>query len=323
MSLPSSHFFKGRRCLVTGGSGFIGSHFVEALLQLGAFVRVALHQRPKVVVDSRIDYVTTDLERLEDSIRAVQGMDIVIHAAGSVGAAGTDPADILSGIAVNIQMTATVIRAAWQANVGRCLVFSSSTGYPVKNRPIREDEFYAGPVHPSYEGYGQMRRFIEQLADFAAKRSTMHMCIIRPGAVYGPRDSFDPHSSHVISSLIRRAELRENPFIVWGSGQEVRDFLHVTDFVRGCLLAMEHGQNCDPVNIASGQGVTVGALVEQVLAVCGFSPATVQFDTTKPVTIPVRLIDISKARTEFGFAPEISLTDGLRGTVEWYRDQAV
>ncbi|WP_341913724.1 NAD-dependent epimerase/dehydratase family protein [Ferrovibrio terrae] len=322
MTQPPSRFFAGRRCLVAGGTGFVGSHLAEALIAAGAQVRVPLHIRPIAIATPDIEYIAADLSRSEDCLKVMDGVDTIIHAAGSVGAAGVSAQDGLRGINDNLHLTLTLLEAAWRSGVRRMLVFSSSTGYPASESPVREDQFLSGPVHPAYGGYGHMRRYVEQLARHVGEQSGMHMCIVRPGAIYGPRDNFDAKTSHVVAALIRRAERRESPFVVWGNGNEIRDILHVHDFVRGCLLALEHGHSCDPINIAMGEGVTVRRLVGLVLAASGYHDADIRFDASKPTAIPVRLMDIAKARSELGFNPTISLETGLQQTMQWFRSQA-
>lgn len=313
-----SGFFRDRTVLVTGGTGFVGGHFVEDLLTRGARVRATRRRRPPSFDDPRIQWIEADLNRREECLRACQGADMVIHAAGSVGAAGVGPQDALLGMGDILALTNAVLWAAWGAKVPRVLVFGSSTGYPAADHPVREEEFWDGPVHPSYDGYGWARRYVERLAEFTARRSGMHVAVVRPGAIYGRHDNFDPATGHVMAGLIRRAEARETPYVVWGSGGEERDFLHVRDFVRGSLLVLEKGGSCDPVNIASGESVSIAALARLVLKVCGHDvePA---FDPTRPTAIPKRLIAIDKARA-LGFAPTIALEDGLTDTIRWLRE---
>jgi len=307
----------GRRVLVAGGTGFVGSHFVEALLQAGAHVRATRHRRAPVVDDPRIDWVDADLQDRDQCLAAVQGMDWVIPAAGSVGSAGADPAHALAGMTDTLSLTGNLLWAAWNAKCQRILVFSSSTGYPDHGHAMTEGEFWDGPVHPSYQGYGWMRRYVERLALFTAEKSGLHTAIVRPGAIYGPRDNFDPAGSHVIAALIRRAEARETPFIVWGSGAETRDILHVADFVAGCLLVLARGTSCDPVNIGAGQATTIADLAHQVLTASGHHEKPV-FDPSKPTAIAHRRLDIGKARA-LGFSPQISLAEGLTNTIVWLR----
>jgi GDP-L-fucose synthase len=148
----------------------------------------------------------------------------------------------------------------------------------------------------------------------------MGVAICRPTAVYGRHDDFDPRTSHVIPALIRRATEKENPFVVWGSGKEIRDFLHITDLVDGCLLLMEKHAICDPVNIGYGKTVTIKEIVEIILKATGHDSAKIEFDASKPTTIPVRMVDTRKASRILGFEPSVSLEDGLDDTVRWYME---
>lgn len=310
-----ARFLYGRRCLIAGGTGFVGSHFVDALRAAGVETRVAAR---RATGRSGAADVVADFRDREACLRALEGVDVLIHAAGGVGAAGTGAAAILAGSGDTVQITANLLWAAAQAGVRDVLLFSSSTGYPPADHPVREEEFWSGEVHPAYQGYGWMRRYVEKLAEFATAQCGLRVVVVRPGAVYGPRDNFGPAGGHVVASLIRRAAIREAPFTVWGSGEEVRDFLHVRDLVRGCLLALEKAAPCDPVNIAAGQAVSVRELAAEVLAASGYGDAEVRFDATAPTTIGRRLIDIGKARRILGFEPRITLREGLAETVRWY-----
>jgi GDP-L-fucose synthase len=204
--------------------------------------------------------------------------------------------------------------------VERFLLLGSTSIYPVVQRPVKEDEGWHEPVHPSYYGYGWMRRYIERLAEFAAMKSQMKVAIVRPTAVYGRWDNFNPQSSHVVPALVRRALERPDPFEVWGTGEEVRDFLHVSDMVHGGLAALEHHASCDPLNLGYGQSFTIGELVRLVLRAAGYEDANVVFNSSKPTTIPYRMVDISKARQLIGFEPRMTLQEGLSDTVRWYRE---
>jgi GDP-L-fucose synthase len=302
---------------VTGGTGFVGTHLVKALLALGAQVRITVHQRAPLLHDRRVEIVAADLTRQDDCVAAMQGVDFVFHAAGSVGAAGVAASDAMASITGNLILTSQVLQAAWATGVERILVFGSSTGYPACDRPVREEEFWSGPPHPSYFGYGWMRRYVERMAEFVASRSQTKVALVRPTAVYGHHDDFRPTTSHVIPALVRKAVERMTPFEVWGTGEEVRDFLHVEDLARGCLLMMEKHAECDPVNIGYGEGVSIRRVAEIILAAAGHT-VDAQFDRSKPTTIPVRLVDTSKARRLLGFTPAIPLEAGLSDLVQWY-----
>lgn len=311
-------FYRNRRVLVTGGTGLVGSYVVRELLGRGALVRVPRHRRPPVVQDERVEYVDADLRREEDCLGLVQGIEFVFHAAGAVGSAAVTPAGSMDAIVTNLVLTANMLQAAWTGGAKRFVYFSSSTVYPAADHPVAEDEAWNGPTHPAYFGYGWMKRYLERLGEFAAAKSGMRVVIVRPTAVYGPHDDFDPATCHVIPALVRKAVERWDPYEVWGTGEEVRDFLHAADLARGSLLALEKGANCDPINIAYGKGVQIREVVRLILRAADHGEARVIFNADKPTAIPFRAVDISKARTLLGFEPEISLEAGLADTVAWF-----
>jgi len=312
-------FYKDKKVLVTGGTGFVGTHFVEALLKEGALVRIPVHRRPPVIKDERIETISADLTGQEDCLKAVKGIDCVFHAAGAVSAAGVTSSNPMEPITVNLILTAQMLQAAWTEGVDRFLIFGSSTGYPASEHPIKEEEMWTGPTHPSYFGYGWMRRYLERMAEFVASRTDVKIALVRPTAVYGRHDDFHPVTSHVIPALIRKAVDKLDPYEVWGTGDEVRDFLHITDLVRGCLLMMEHHAVCDPVNIGYGKVVTVKEIVRMILKAADYEDARVVFNSSRPTTIPFRMVDTDKAKKLFGFEPSVTLEEGLRDTVEWYK----
>lgn len=314
-------FYKNKLVLVAGGTGFVGTHIVKELLKQGAKVRIAVHKRPSVIQDKNIETIKVDLTQEDACIKAVEGVDFVFHAAGEVFGVGAKEKEIIQGIITNLVITSQILKAACGKNIKRFLIFSSSTGYPVKEYPVKEEEMWSGPPHPSYFGYGWMRRYFERLSEFIASQTTMMIAIVRPTAVYGRFDNFDSVTAHVIPALIRKAVQKQNPFEVWGSGEEVRDFLHITDLARGCLLALEKITNCNPVNIGSGEPVKIKEIVRMILEAAGHKKAKVVFNSPDLIAIPFRAVDITKAKRMLGFLPRISLKDGLMDTVKWYREE--
>ena len=312
-------FYQGKVVLVTGGTGFVGTNLVEELLKQGAKVRVTVHKRPMIVNDERIDTIYADLYKIEDCLAAVKGVDYVCHAGGGAIGAAVTAGNPMSAIAANMITTIQTLQAAWMAGVERFLLLSSHTTYPNAEYPIKEEEMWSGPTDPSYFGYGWMRRYLERLGEFVVSRSSMKIALVRPTAAYGRWDNFDPATSHVIPALIRKAVEKQDPYEVWGTGEEVRDFIHVSDMARGSLLALEKYATCDPVNLGCGKAAKIGEIVGMILKAAGHEKARVEFDTSKPTTIPFRMVDTSKAKRVLGFEPKLTLEEGLRDTIEWYR----
>ena len=316
MSAPA--FFRGKTVLVTGGTGFIGRHLVEQLLTQSAHVVVPVHERPLPPELAGVDVVPADLTRPDDCLRVTRGVDCIFHAAGAVSGAGVEAGDVMPALVTNLVLTARVLEAAWKNGVGRCLVFSSSTAYPAVERPVREIDMWSGPPDAAYFGYGWMRRYFEMLGEFVSRQSSTRIAIVRPTAVYGRHDNFGG-TSHFVPALVRRAVERAQPFEVWGTGDETRDLLHVTDLARGCLLALERHACADPINIGYGQPVSVRDVVGRILDAADYREARVVFNPARPGTIRSRVVDCSKAREVLGFQPSCTLEDGIRDTVCWYR----
>lgn len=309
-------FLKNKTVLVTGGSGFVGRNFVESLLNAGVKkIRVTLHKQSSPFVNDAVDIVHADLTLPEDCIKACKGMDYVIHAAGSVGNAGTIRTNLVTPIVENLIMTARLLEAA-SIHCEKILVFSSSTAsYPPYNYPVKEEDMWTAPPAPVYFGYGWMRRYFELLGEYVRQNSPLQVMICRPTAIYGRYDN----SGHVIPSLIRRALSGDKPFVVWGSGDEQRDFLHISDMIRGCLLLLHKGSVSDPVNIGYGKTATVADVAKIIMRAAGRSETDIVFDNSKPTTILVRAVDCSKAKKMLGFSPEVSLEAGLYDLVDWFK----
>ena len=255
-------FYDNKLVLVTGGTGLIGTYIVEQLLGTGARIKVPVHNRPMNIEDSRIETCSADLTQFEDCLAVTEGVDYVFHAAGAVGSAGATPSHAMGDIITNLSVTSQMLRAAWESDVERFCIISSSTVYPPAAHAVKEEEAWSGPTYPSYLGYGWMKRYLEQLARFVSSESDLKIAIVRSSAVYGRYDNYDISLSHVIPALVRKAVEKQDPFEVWGSGEEVRDFFHASDLAKGCLMMLEQYAECDPVNIAYGEAITIKTLAE-------------------------------------------------------------
>ena len=318
------NYYKNKKVLVPGGSGFVGLNFVKKLCDSGAKVIVPIHKRKIPFIHKNIKTIKADLRKIDDALEVCEDIDYIFQCSGMVSAARMTVNNPMTAISTNIILNLRILEAAMKKNVKKILLFSSgTTGYPPFNHAVKEEDMFKEDPAEVYYGYGWSRRYTEILGKFAAKKSKLKVAICRPTAVYGSYDDFDPNTSHVIPALIKRSIDKENPYTVWGTGEEIRDFLHVNDLVRGCLLLLEKYSTCDPVNIGSGEETKIKELVNKIIFETEHKNAEIKFDKTKPTTINVRKVDISKAKKVLGFEKKITLDEGLRETISWYKKNAI
>jgi len=317
-----NNFYKGKKVVVTGGSGFIGTHYLIELLERGAIVKTHTHEKPLQIQDDRLEVLEgIDLTNLEDCFKLIEGADYVIHSGGKIAHPSTVPTDIQISMQ-NILVLGNVLEASYKSNVKRFLDLNSSTGYPDIRRPLTEDEFWEGEPYKAYFGYGWMRRYREKLMEHVSKFSGMEIALARGTAIYGPNDNFDPKTCHVVPALIKRVLDGEDPFVVWGTPDVVRDFLYVKDVVKASLLVLEKGESMRPYNVGSGIAITVGDIVNAILKATGKTPEVI-YDETKPTTIPFRMVSTERLTNELGFVPSYTFEEGIQETVNWYKENYV
>lgn len=310
-------FYSSKRVLVTGGTGFIGGHLVRDLLRQEAFVRVVTHQQ-KLPPAEGVELLQADLRTAEGCAAAVRGIDTVFHLAAfgwGIGANTGKNAELFTN---NVLIHTQMLEAAHRAEIERYLLASSTSVYPAASARQEEDEPWSSEPHPGELTFGWSKRMAEIQARAYAAQYGMKIAIVRPGNPYGPGDTFDLGTSHVIPALICKAVERQNPFLVWGSGKAVRGFVHVKDVARGMLLALEKYVVCDPLNLASDEPTSICELVQTILTLTGYTEAHVVFDPSKPEGSPYKVPSIRKAAEKIGWRPEISLREGLAETIRWF-----
>ena len=320
-------FYEGKKILVTGGSGMIGSHLVEALIKNGANVRIVEHNNKVSDVFSddqlkKIEVVKGDLSRMEDCAKAVKDMEFVFHLAAVAGGVGKNIANPAKIFTQNILMQTQLLEASRVFGVDRYLFTSSACIYPAFCRlPFKEEDGFKGDPEPSNVAYSWVKRMGELQCQYYKQQYGMKTAIVRPFNSYGPRDNFDLETSHVIPAIIRKAVERQTPFKVWGSGEPTREFVHAADIARGMMLALEKYAEADPVNIASGREIRIIDLVKLILKLSGYENAKIVFEKNRPLGQLKRLGSTEKAKRVLGFETEISLEDGLKQTIEWYKNE--
>jgi GDP-L-fucose synthase len=313
--------FQGESILVTGAAGLIGSHLVRRLAQAGAHVRATLRRRQPPVREPGVEYITCDLTRPRYCREVVRGVRHVFHCAAVTSGAATTAHTPMVHVTPNVVMNARLLHAAYDAGVEKFVFLSSTTGYPNTDQPVLEEDMFRGDPFEKYYFAGWMKRFTEVMCRMYGEKLSPRMStvVLRPTNVYGPHDKFSPRRSHVTAALIRKVVERQDPIEVWGDGTDVRDLLYVEDCVDAMLRAAERLSGHVALNIGLGKGHRVQELLDLILELDGYQNAKVVFNPDKPTMIPVRLVDVTKARDLLGFEATTDLREGLRRTIDWYR----
>ena len=315
-------FWHNKRVLVTGGTGFIGSYVCELLLEKGA--RVAATTKDSNLnnishIKKAIEIIQTDLAIFENALKATKNRDIVLNLASKVAGIQYNLTHPVEMFDENIEIAKNTISASFRNNVERFLVTSSACVYRhYCNVPTRESEGFLDDPESTNLGYGWAKRVAELLGRFYFQEFGFKVAIARPYNAYGPRDNFDPETSHVVPGIIKRIFDGENPLIVWGSGKQTRSFLYAEDFARGLLEITEKYPIADAVNIGTEEEITITDLAKLIVRLSG-KEVRIKFDKSKPDGQPRRVCDVTKAKEKIGFETAITLEEGLKRTIEWYK----
>ncbi|MER3446553.1 MAG: GDP-fucose synthetase [Candidatus Dadabacteria bacterium] len=312
-----SYELRDKRILITGGAGFLGSFVVEKLLQRGA-------RRENLRIPRSKD---CDLRIWQNCIRAVDGIDVVIHLAARVGGIGFNmryPAELFYNNAI---MGIQLMEAARQSGAEKFVAVGTVCSYPKFTPvPFREEDLWNGYPEETNAPYGIAKKMLLVQAESYRRQYGFNAIYLIPVNLYGPRDHFDPEDAHVIPALIARfsnAKINgEERVIAWGTGNASREFLYVEDAAEGIVLATERYEGKEPVNIGSGKEISIRDLVYLIKDIVGYS-GDVIWDTSRPDGQPKRRLDTSRAKFEFGFEAKTPFEEGLCRTVNWYRENVL
>lgn len=306
---------ENQRILVTGGAGFLGKQVVAQLIAAGG-------DRPKITIPRSKD---CDLRQASACERAVENQDIVIHLAAHVGGIGLNrekPAELFYD---NLMMGVQLIHAAHQAGVKKFVCVGTICAYPKFTPvPFKEEDLWNGYPEETNAPYGVAKKaLLVQLESYRLQYGFNGIYLL-PVNLYGPEDNFDPRSSHVIPALIHKVyeaqKAGQKQLPVWGDGSPTREFLYSTDAARGIVMGTQAYDKADPVNLGTNFEISIKDLTELICELIEFE-GDIIWETDQPNGQPRRCLDTTKAKAEFGFEAQVSLREGLKNTIDWYRQQ--
>jgi GDP-L-fucose synthase len=303
--------FKGKKVLITGGTGLIGRQVVAMLCDAGAAVCIV--SLDKISVDPRAEHIFGDLTDFGFCKEVTKNRDYVFHMAGIKGSIEVTKSKPASHFVPALMFNTNVLEACRINHVEK-VVYTSSIGAYGSAEIFKEDENLEGAPMDFYAGW--TKRMAEfQIQTYKIQYNLENYAVVRPCNVYGPGDNFDPKNAMVIPTLMYRIYNKENPVVVWGDGSAVRDFAFSRDVAEGVILALHHGTKSRFVNLGSGVGYTIKQLIEALHEFIDFKYV---FDPSKPSGFPKRVMDISLARTLIEYNPTTALKDGLKETWQWF-----
>lgn len=307
-------FWRNKRVCVTGGAGFLGSYVVEKLRQ---------REAGEIFVPRIEEY---DLVQKDDILRMLNDSqpDLIIHLAalaGGIGANRARPADFFY---LNLMMGVQLMHEAWQSGVDKLIAIGTICAYPkFTPLPFKEENLWDGYPEETNAPYGLAKKMLLVQAQAYREQYGFNAIYLLPVNLYGPRDNFDLQTSHVIPALIRKCieaqERGEDQVVLWGDGSPTREFLYVEDAAEAILLASERYNGHEPVNLGSANEISIKELAHMIARLTGFKGQLI-WDTSKPNGQPRRALDTSRAEHYFGFRAQMPFEEGLRRTIEWFRE---
>lgn len=303
---------KNKKILLTGGAGFLGSFVVKELIKKGVLLKNISIPRSKDL----------DLTKWENCAKAVKGKDIVIHLAAKVGGIGFNRENPGSLFYDNLVMGAHLMEAGRQEGIEKFVAVGTICAYPKFTPvPFTENMLWHGYPEETNAPYGLAKKMMLVQAQAYRQQYDFNAIYLLPVNLYGPGDNFDPKSSHVIPALIQKvyeAKKSNAPeLIVWGSGKATREFLYVEDAARAIVLATQKYDRSEPVNLGSGQEISIKDLTTTICKLMSYN-GKIKWDKTKPDGQPRRMLDIQRAKKEFGFKSKTQFNKGLKESINWF-----
>ncbi|MGA2230420.1 MAG: GDP-L-fucose synthase [Tepidisphaeraceae bacterium] len=303
------------RIVVTGGAGFVGGFLVDQLKSRG-YQHIFIPRRREFDLTREADVI-----RLYEQTRPA----VVVHLAAEVGGIGANRDNPGRFFFANMAMGMHLIEQARVFGVKKFLQTGTICAYPkFAPTPFKEADIWNGYPEETNAPYGVAKKALLVMCQAYRQQYGLNAIYLLPVNLYGPRDNFDLHTSHVIPALIRKCveaqDRGDKKIIAWGTGMVSREFLYVEDCARGLIAALEQYDSPEPMNLGSGREITIKALTELVAKLAGFT-GQIEWDATKPDGQPRRQLDVSRARETIGFTAQTSLEEGLAKTIQWFANQ--
>lgn len=315
----SMDFWRNKRVIVTGGAGFLGSFIVEKLLE-----RKALD----VLVPRKLEYDLRNLDAIRQLLHDTtdsQGktVDIIIHLAANVGGIGANRAHPAEFFYDNLMMGTQLLHESWRNGVQKFVAAGTICAYPkFAPIPFKEEDLWNGYPEETNAPYGLAKKMMLVQSQAYREQYGFNSIFLLPVNLYGPRDNFNLETSHVIPALIRKCLEAQHSgakeIVAWGDGSPTREFLYVEDAADAILLAAERYNASAPINLGSGDEISIKELTEMIVRLTG-SISPIVWDTNKPNGQPRRKLNVSRAIEAFGFRAQTNFEDGLRKTIDWYK----
>jgi len=304
---------KSKRIVVTGGAGFLGSFILERLRQRGCRDNVFV---PRIEEYDLVEHA--NVQRMYDDFRP----DLVIHLAAVVGGIGANRAHPGEFYFKNMAMGLFLMEEARRRKIEKFVALGTICAYPKFTPvPFREEDLWNGYPEETNAPYGLAKKMMLVQSQAYRQEYGFNSIFLLPVNLYGPRDNFDPASSHVIPALIKKCldarDVGAREIVVWGTGNASREFLYAGDAAEGIVLAAERYNSSEPINIGAGFEIKIKDLVPLIARLTGFQ-GDIVWDATKPDGQPRRMLDTSRAEKLFGFKAKVGFEEGLRETIAWY-----
>lgn len=310
-----------KKVLVCGATGFIGRNIIESLKKRDDFEVYGTFLKSKSLDIPSVKMIQADLTNKDDVNCIIEGMDIIIQAAATTSGAKDIVTKPYYHVTDNAVMNSLIFRSAHEHKVSHVIFFSCTNMYQSSDVPVKESDFDANQeLYPSYFGVGWTKVYIEKMCEFYSRIGNTKYTVIRHSNIYGPYDKFDLEKSHVFGATMTKVMSAKNggKIIVWGAGEEERDLLYISDLVDFVELAIDKQESKFGLyNAGYGSSISISDLVKKIIT-CSGKDIEIEYDLSKPNIKTKLCLDNARANETFGWAPRISLDEGIHKTIAWY-----